>query len=214
MQRMRVWSRLPIALTMLSLASNILVAQQVVRVTDADAIDPAEVTIAINPKNPDNIVAASFQAGRPPRPRAGSYNYLSIDGGKTWKTTIVENPKNLTQGDDTVYFGSDGSVYHAHLSFAGIRVARPPRAENGILIEASPDGGATWNGSVPVINHINSVTPFEDKPGTVLINPLEHVDYAATIATRDLSPNKVFICEVFFPQYPELRIRQKFLTAP
>src|SRR3954454_1554563 len=55
---------------------------------------------------------------------------------------------------------------------------------------------------------------FEYKPGTVLINPVEHVDYPATIATRDLSPNKVFICEVFFPQYPELRIRQKFLTAP
>jgi hypothetical protein len=55
---------------------------------------------------------------------------------------------------------------------------------------------------------------FEDKPGTVLINPSEHVDYPATIATRDLSPNKVFICEVFFPQYPELRIRQKFMTAP
>jgi len=55
---------------------------------------------------------------------------------------------------------------------------------------------------------------FEDKPGTVLINPSEHVDYPATIATRDLSPNKVFICEVFFPQYPELRLRQKFMTAP
>jgi Intracellular proteinase inhibitor len=55
---------------------------------------------------------------------------------------------------------------------------------------------------------------FDDKPGTVLINPLEHVDYPATIATRDLSPNKVFICEVFFPQFPELRIRQKFMTAP
>ena len=55
---------------------------------------------------------------------------------------------------------------------------------------------------------------FEDKPGTVLINPLEHIDYPATIATRDLSPNKVFICEVFFPQYPELRVRQKFMTAP
>src|ERR1041384_242055 len=26
---------------------------------------------------------------------------------------------------------------------------------------------------------------FEDKPGTVLINPLEHVDYPTTIATRD-----------------------------
>jgi hypothetical protein len=55
---------------------------------------------------------------------------------------------------------------------------------------------------------------FEEKPGTVLINPGEHVDYPATIATRDLTPNKVFIAEVFFPQYPELRIRQKFLTAP
>jgi hypothetical protein len=55
---------------------------------------------------------------------------------------------------------------------------------------------------------------FEDKPGTVLINPSEHVDYPASIATRDLSPNKVFIAEAFFPQYPELRIRQKFMTAP
>jgi hypothetical protein len=55
---------------------------------------------------------------------------------------------------------------------------------------------------------------FEEKPGTVLINPLEHIDYPETIATRDLTANKVFIAEVFFPQYPELRIRQKFLTAP
>ena len=50
--------------------------------------------------------------------------------------------------------------------------------------------------------------------GTVLINPQEHVEYNETIATRDLTPNKVFVAEVFFPKYPELRIRQKFLTAP
>ena len=55
---------------------------------------------------------------------------------------------------------------------------------------------------------------FEEKPGTVLINPSERVDYPTSIATRDLTPNKVFICEVYFPQYPELRVRQKFLTAP
>ena len=53
-----------------------------------------------------------------------------------------------------------------------------------------------------------------EKPGTVLINPQEHIEYNETITTRDLTPNKVFIAEVFFPQYPELRIRQKFLTAP
>jgi len=55
---------------------------------------------------------------------------------------------------------------------------------------------------------------INENPGTVLINPQEHVEYNETIATRDLTPNKVFVAEVFFPKYPELRIRQKFLTAP
>jgi len=53
-----------------------------------------------------------------------------------------------------------------------------------------------------------------EKPGTLLINSQEHVEYNETIATRDLTPNKVFIAEVFFPKYPELRIRQKLLAAP
>jgi hypothetical protein len=53
-----------------------------------------------------------------------------------------------------------------------------------------------------------------EKPETILINPDEHVEYIQTIATRELSPDKVFIVEVFFPDYPELRIRQKFLTEP
>src|SRR2546421_7447093 len=92
-------------------------AQKVVRVSEPDAINPAEVSIAINPKNPDNIVAVSFQTGLPPRPRAGSYNYVSMDGGKTWKTVAVEDPKGLTQGDDAVYFSNDGTAYHIHLSF-------------------------------------------------------------------------------------------------
>ena len=53
-----------------------------------------------------------------------------------------------------------------------------------------------------------------EKPATILINPQERIEYNETISTRDLTPNKVFIAEVFFPQYPELRIRQKFLAVP
>src|SRR6266446_8557265 len=151
-------------LVLISLLSQVAFAQKVIRVSDPDAINPAEVTIAINPRNLDNIVAASFQAGRPPRPRYASYNYVSWDGGKTWKTIPVADPKGLTQGDDAVYFSSDGSVYHAHLSFVGIRVARPPRAENGILVETSKDSGLNWDASIPAINHIKSVILFEDKP--------------------------------------------------
>lgn len=55
---------------------------------------------------------------------------------------------------------------------------------------------------------------FSEEPASVLINPGEHVDYTTTIATRELTPNKVFIADVFFPGYPDLRTRQKFLTAP
>ena len=52
------------------------------------------------------------------------------------------------------------------------------------------------------------------KPVTILINPQERIEYNETIATRDLTPNKVFIAEVFFPQYTELQTRQKFLAVP
>jgi hypothetical protein len=53
-----------------------------------------------------------------------------------------------------------------------------------------------------------------EKPSVILINPSERIEYNETISTRELTPNKVFIAEVFFPQYLELRIRQKFLAVP
>src|SRR6185369_14042738 len=75
-----------------------------------------------------------------------------------------------TQGDDAVYFSSDGTVHHIHLSFIGIRVKRPSRAESGLMVESSTDGGLTWSPPVAAINHENTVIPFEDKPGIVVDN--------------------------------------------
>ncbi len=54
----------------------------------------------------------------------------------------------------------------------------------------------------------------KEKPASILINADEHVEYKETIATRELTPGKVFTAEVFFPKYPDLKIRQKFLTEP
>src|SRR5437868_7079829 len=167
---MRLINFLIALIILMCVSSSVVFAQKVVRVSDSDAINPAEVTIAVNPKNPDNVVAASFAVGRPPRPRYGSYNYASMDGGHTWKTIPVADAKDLTQGDDAVYFGNDGTAYHVHLSFVGIRVARPPRAESGMLVESSADGGLTWREPVAAINHVNTVIPFEDKPGIVVDN--------------------------------------------
>src|SRR6266550_8199738 len=42
---------------------------------------------------------------------------------------------------------------------------------------------------------------IKDKPGTVLINPGEHVEYKELIAIRDLTPGRVFTADVFFPKY-------------
>jgi hypothetical protein len=163
---MKRWKILAFLLATVSLTH----AQQVVRITDPSAINPAEVSIAINPKNPDNMIAASFQIGRPPGPRAGSSHYVTFDGGKTWKTVPTPNPSNLVQGDDVVVFSGDGIAYHAHLSFDGIRVARPARAESGMIVNVSKDGGNTWSGGTTAVNHVNTVIPFEDKPGIVVDN--------------------------------------------
>ena len=161
---------LTVLLTVLFFGLRLASAQQVVRITEPKAINPAEVSIAINPKNPDNIIAASFQTGRPPQPRAGSYHYVTFDGGKTWKTVPTPDPKNLVQGDDVMAFSSDGIAYHVHLSFDGIRLARPTRAENGMIVNISRDGGDTWSDGTAAINHLNTVIPFEDKPGLVVDN--------------------------------------------
>lgn len=164
---MNSWTKLLFLLPIISITAS---AQQVVRITEPDAINPAEVTIAINPKNPDNMIAASFQTGHPPKPRAGSYHYVTFDGGKTWKTVSTPNSANLVQGDDVLAFSNDGVAYHAHLSFDGIRLARPVRAENGMIVNVSKDGGNTWSAGTPAVNHVNTVIPFEDKPGLVVDN--------------------------------------------
>lgn len=164
------WKSLAVALILLSFSAQYTVAQRVVRVTEPTAIQPAEVAIAINPKNPDNLVGASFQTARPPLPRAGSFTYVTMDGGQTWKTVPPQDPQDYVQGDDAMAMDSDGTAYHAHLSFDGIRIQRPRRAESGIIVSASRDGGLTWTDPVPAIDHINSVTPFEDKPGIVTDN--------------------------------------------
>jgi len=55
---------------------------------------------------------------------------------------------------------------------------------------------------------------IKETPASILINPGEHIEYKESIATRELTPGKVFTAEAFLPKYPELKIRQKFMTEP
>jgi hypothetical protein len=143
------------------------IGQNVVRMSDAEARNPVEVSVGINPTNPDHIVAVCLQNGRMGQPRTSNHSFVSTDGGKTWKATATPNPHQRTQGDDTVAFGPDGTAFHSYISFDGIRAPRPMRASTGIFVSGSKDG-LSWSEPVPVVDHVNCVTPFEDKPWLVV----------------------------------------------
>lgn len=135
----------------------------IVDVTPKDARRPAEVSVAINPSNPEHVVAVMLQGGAPGQPRVTNHSYTSFDGGLTWQPVATANPDGRVQGDDAVAFSRDGFAYHAYISFDGIRVERPERAWSGLFVTASKDG-LTWTTPVAVVDHINTAIPFEDKP--------------------------------------------------
>ena len=70
------------------------------------------------------------------------------------------------------------------------------------------------NSAGEVLTRWSENRAFTDEIGNLTINPREQIVYNETIATRELQPGRVYSVEVFFPKYPELRARQKFMTAP
>jgi hypothetical protein len=139
-----------------------LLSPHVTAITPANARRPAEVSVSINPTNPEHVIAVMLQAGAPGEPRVSSHSYTSQDGGMTWKHVRAHN-NGRVQGDDGVVFGRDGTAYHSYIAFDGIRVDRPERAWSGIFVRSTRDG-ITWNDPVAVVDHINTAIPFEDKP--------------------------------------------------
>ncbi|HQZ39915.1 MAG TPA: sialidase family protein [Vicinamibacterales bacterium] len=56
---------------------------------------------------------------------------------------------------------------HSYIAFDGIRVEHPAVASTGIFVRRTIDG-VTWEPPVTVIDHRNTVMPFEDKPWVVV----------------------------------------------
>lgn len=134
-----------------------------VPVTGLAAVAPGEVSVAINPTAPDHAIAVLLQRGAPGGPRITNHAYVTMDGGRTWRGRRAVSPDGRVQGDDAVTFGPDGTAFHSYISFDGIRVDRPLRASSGIYVRTSRDG-LLWSTPVPVVDHVNSAIPFEDKP--------------------------------------------------
>jgi len=93
----------------------------------------SEETIAVNPKNPDNIVIVT----NVDFPRAGMFAAVSFDGGVTWATRLIGNNDNLGAAccDPSLSFDEFGNLFLAYLYNVG----------NFIPIALSTDGGLHFN---------------------------------------------------------------------
>ena len=120
-----------------------------------------EPSVAVNPRNPRQVVAA-FQV-----PAHIAY---SEDGGANWNMAPPVAPKDYKiSGDVSVTYDAHGHAILCYIAFDKLGTANywgHNATRNGIFIKRSLDGGKTWEqNAIAVIAHPTQPgIPFEDKP--------------------------------------------------
>jgi len=134
------------------LAESPLFAQYPVVRLDAPGSHAEEVTIAINPLDPDNLVAGSNL----------NWAYWSSDGGKTWQQQSLPGG---TWGDPSVVFDHTGRAFIANLVYGW----------DAIIVRHSDEGGRTWSEPVKLFG------PSSDsaKAGSLRNSSLQDKEYLA-----------------------------------
>lgn len=100
----------------------------------AQRYGPCEPSIAINPQNPLNIVAASVL----------NHTYYTTDGGKTWKIQTVDSPLGVW-GDPCVVADQNGHFYYFHLSNPTGKGWNSDDVLDRIVCQKSVDLGKSWS---------------------------------------------------------------------
>jgi hypothetical protein len=148
----------------------------------------SESSIAINPNNPNQIVAASKKFAN-----IETYDFTlateySTDGGQTWKASpALALPKGATvMTDPTLAWDDSNNVF-----LVGLTGYDPPTWTTiGIVIYKSTDGGQTWSEPNPIHNSPgddkqwvagdgNATSPFHGRVYTVWDN--DAIAFARTI---------------------------------
>lgn len=139
-----------------------------------DSGPAAEVSLAVNPLDPLNLVGGSKDFTLGEDERCGVYNvwsgvYTSFDGGRTWAHQLLpghpgdERETALSAyacgSDPVLAFGPDGTVYYSSIHLTVDPAAGPPvpqlgplwggdTVNAGIAVTRSLDGGVTWQDPV------------------------------------------------------------------
>ena len=103
---------------------------------------PVEPSIAINKKNPKNIVAGIVL----------DRVVYTKDGGETWKETKLQSPFGV-YGDPAVVSDSKGHIYYFHLADPSGKGRSDDAWLDRIVCQESTDGGATWSEGASIGNN-------------------------------------------------------------
>lgn len=135
-----------------------------------------EPAIAVNPNNPQQIVAV-FQDN--------VHASYSGDAGRSWKAAEGVAPANFkVSGDVSATFDSKGHAFICYIAFDKLGTFNywaHGATRNGIFVRRSLDGGAHWEKDhFPVAEQTTKPgIPFEDKPYIVADN--SHSQYAGNL---------------------------------
>ncbi len=118
---------------------RILVGPNVLVSRDGD-VPHVELMLAVNPKDPRNLLAGAITFTRPDLTQAGKA-YASKDGGNTWVASVLPEQELAGGLDPQVAFGINGTAYFAGLAFVKDETGR---TRAGLHFFRSEDGGVTW----------------------------------------------------------------------
>jgi hypothetical protein len=136
----------------LGAAADPLTDVRVNQVTTADQHEPA---LAVDPTNPNNVLAASKDWRTGPKQ---VWYYRSTNGGATWTDGHINTfPSELpNQSDPVIAFDASGVAYQAVLDYN-----QNDFSIGGVFVSRSTDKGGTWQ--KPVLVSSNSGSIFNDK---------------------------------------------------
>ena len=160
----------------------------------------SEVPIAVNPTNPQNLIAAPMDFPHVFGPPSVPSVWVSMDGGATWDQTEIPLPTGVTatHGDPAIVFNRQGRALYLHMLDTGPDPndhcdGDPNNREcHHVGAAVSHDGGLTWDSDDAVAVTIPDMS--EDKPflavGPDFNNPNQ--DRFVATWTRDAPDGPIF----------------------
>jgi hypothetical protein len=140
-------SLLTVASAVASDAPEIVMGPNILVSRDGD-VAHVEPILAVNPRNPANLVGAAITSTRPEGGMA-CRTYSSLDAGSTWSVFDFPDQIGYGGGDPQVVFTPHGTAIFLDLAFGSMK-DDTGRDRGGMHVYRSTDGGRTWTGTVDI----------------------------------------------------------------